>query len=284
MRNFAKAMTYEDLWRPLEGQYGASEAKAIARLVLEQRFHLSLADILCGKMALLSYGDMQWLQAAAARLQQGEPVQYVLGEALFCGRSFHVEPGVLIPRPETEELCRWIAACEPLARSILDIGTGSGCIACTLAAELPAAEVTAWDISAEALSIAQENAKRTHVHVSFERQDVLHMPASDIHQRFDVIVSNPPYVCMKERETMDAHVLDYEPHVALFVPDDDPLLFYRSIALYAASALNPTGTLYFEINPLYATELKTMLQDAGFRDIIIRKDFLDKQRFIRACK
>ena len=284
MRNFAKAMTYEDLWRPLEGQYGASEAKAIARLVLEQRFHLSLADILCGKMALLSYSDMQWLQAAAARLQQGEPVQYVLGEALFCGRSFHVEPGVLSPRPETEELCRWIAACEPSARSILDIGTGSGCIACTLAAELPAAEVTAWDISAEALSIAQENAKRTHVHVSFERQDVLHMPASDIHQRFDVIVSNPPYVCMKERETMDAHVLDYEPHVALFVPDDDPLLFYRSIALYAASALNPIGVLYFEINPLYATELKTMLQDAGFRDIIIRKDFLDKQRFIRACK
>ena len=284
MRNFAKAMTYEDLWRPLEGQYGASEAKAIARLVLEQRFHLSLADILCGKMALLSDSDMQWLQAAAARLQQGEPVQYVLGEALFCGRRFHVEPGVLIPRPETEDLCRWIAACEPSARSILDIGTGSGCIACTLAAELPAAEVTAWDISAEALSIAQENAKRTDVHVSFERQDVLHMPASDTHQRFDVIVSNPPYVCMNERETMDAYVLDYEPHVALFVPDDDPLLFYRSIALYAASALNPTGAFYFEINPLYATELKTMLQDAGFKDIIIRKDFLDKQRFIRACK
>ena len=284
MRNFANAMTYEDLWKPLEEKYGASEAKAVARLVLEQRFHLSLADILCGKLALLSDSDMQWLQAAAARLQQGEPVQYVLGEALFCGRSFHVEPGVLIPRPETEELCRWIAACEPSARSILDIGTGSGCIACTLAAELPAAEVTAWDISAEALSIAQENAKRTHVHVSFERLDVLHMPASDTHQRFDIIVSNPPYVCVKERETMDAHVLDYEPHVALFVPDDDPLLFYRSIALYAASALNPTGTLYFEINPLYATELKTMLQDAGFKDIIIRKDFLDKQRFIRACK
>lgn len=277
-------MTYEDLWRPLEEQYGASEAKAIARLVLELRFHLSLADILCGKMALLSDSDMQWLQAAAARLQQGEPVQYVLGEVLFCGRRFHVEPGVLIPRPETEELCRWIAACEPSARSILDIGTGSGCIACTLAAELPAAEVTAWDISKEALSIAQENAKRTDVHVSFERQDVLHMPASDTQQQFDVIVSNPPYVCMKERETMDAHVLDYEPHVALFVPDDDPLLFYRSIALYAASALNPTGTLYFEINPLYATELKTMLQDAGYKDIIIRKDFLDKQRFIRACK
>ena len=284
MRNFAKAMTYEDLWRPLEGQYGASEAKAIARLVLEQRFHLSLADILCGKLALLSDSDMQWLQAAAARLQQGEPVQYVLGEVLFCGRRFHVEPGVLIPRPETEELCRWITACEPSARSILDIGTGSGCIACTLAAELPAAEVTAWDISTVALSIAQENAKRTHVHVSFERQDVLHMPASDTLQQFDVIVSNPPYVCMKERGTMDAHVLDYEPHVALFVPDDDPLLFYRSITLYAASALNPTGTLYFEINPLYATELKTMLQDAGYKDIIIRKDFLDKQRFIRACK
>lgn len=284
MRNFANAMTYEDLWKPLEEQYGASEAKAIARLVLEQRFHLSLADILCGKMALLSDSDMQWLLAAAARLQQGEPVQYVLGEVLFCGRRFHVEPGVLIPRPETEDLCRWITECEPSARSILDIGTGSGCIACTLAAELPAAEVTAWDISTEALSIAQENAKRTHVHVSFERQDVLHMPASDTLQQFDVIVSNPPYVCMKERETMDAHVLDYEPHVALFVPDDDPLLFYRSIALYAASALNPTGALYFEINPLYATELKTMLQDAGFRDIIIRKDFLDKQRFIRACK
>lgn len=283
MRNFAKDMTYEELWRPLEKEYGAGEAKAIVRLMLEQRFHLSLADILCGKMALLSDIDMRWLQAATARLQQGEPVQYVLGEALFYGRSFLVGPGVLIPRPETEQLCRWIVEREQAARSILDIGTGSGCIACTLAAELQAA-VTAWDISNEALSIAQENARRTRVHVTFEQQDILRMPTSDAHHQFDIIVSNPPYVCLKERESIDAHVLNHEPHVALFVPDDDPLLFYRRIALYAASALNPFGAIYFEINPLYASELKQMLQDTGFNDIIIRKDFLDKQRFIRACK
>jgi release factor glutamine methyltransferase len=170
--------------------------------------------------------------------------------------------------------------------TLLDIGTGSGCIAITLAAEMPEAEVTAWDISAEALSVACENAKRTHVHVSFEQVDILHLPSSVIHltSAFDLIVSNPPYICNKERATMEANVLEHEPHTALFVPDDDPLLFYRAIAQYASTALKPGGWLYFEINPLYAKPLRDMLNMMLYHDIEIKEDQYGKQRMIRAKK
>ncbi|WP_288287310.1 peptide chain release factor N(5)-glutamine methyltransferase, partial [uncultured Prevotella sp.] len=218
--------------------------------------------------------------------------QYVLGEAEFGGRTFHVEPGVLIPRPETYELCQWIMKErrgkkeEGRNTSILDIGTGSGCIACTLAAELADAEVTAWDISDDALRIATENAKRTNVHVSFEKVDVLNTsllnrerPATGL----DIIVSNPPYICNKERATMERNVLEHEPELALFVPDDDPLLFYRTIARFAAKALNPSGALYFEINPLYVSEMQQMLSKEGFSHTEIRNDQFGKQRFTKSC-
>jgi release factor glutamine methyltransferase len=277
-------MTYNELWRQLAQIYDEGEAKAIARMTYEECFGLTLSDIYLGKDTQLSADCQTELEEIAKRLMQGEPVQYVLGRADFCGRTFMVNKHVLIPRPETEELCQWIIAAD--AAQILDIGTGSGCIAITLAAEMPEAEVTAWDISAEALSVARENAKRTHVHVSFEQVDILHLPSSVIHltSAFDLIVSNPPYICNKERAAMEANVLEHEPHTALFVPDDDPLLFYRAIAQYASTALKPGGWLYFEINPLYAEPLRDMLNMMLYHDIEIKEDQYGKQRMIRAKK
>jgi release factor glutamine methyltransferase len=285
-------MNYEKLWQRLTDIYETGEAKAIVRLALEVRFGLTMTDILCGKIEKFTSEEQKDLKHIIQRLETGEPVQYVLGEAEFGGRTFHVEPGVLIPRPETYELCQWIMDDgrwkkeDERNASILDIGTGSGCIACTLAAEIPDTEVTAWDISDEALRIATENAKRTNVHVSFEKVDVLNTPllyreGEDV--GFDLIVSNPPYICNKEREAMERNVLEHEPELALFVPDDDPLLFYRAIAHYAVKALNQSGELYFEINPLYVNEMKQMLSDEGFSHIEIRNDQFGKQRFTKSC-
>ena len=285
-------MTYNELWRQLTQVYDDYEAKAIARMVYEVRFGLMPSDLFIGKDTQLSTDDQKLLAEITQRLLTGEPVQYVLGEAEFGGWTFHVEPGVLIPRPETYELCQWIMEErrgkkeEGRNTSILDIGTGSGCIACTLAAELADAEVTAWDISDDALRIATENAKRTNVHVSFEKVDVLNTsllnrerPATGL----DIIVSNPPYICNKERATMERNVLEHEPELALFVPDDDPLLFYRTIARFAAKALNPSGALYFEINPLYVSEMQQMLSEEGFSHTEIRNDQFGKQRFTKSC-
>lgn len=285
-------MTYNELWRQLTQVYDDYEAKAIARMVYEVRFGLMPSDLFIGKDTQLSTDDQKLLAENTQRLLTGEPVQYVLGEAEFGGRTFHVEPGVLIPRPETYELCQWIMEErrgkkeEGRNASILDIGTGSGCIACTLAAELADAEVTAWDISDDALRIATENAKRTNVHVSFEKVDVLNTsllnrerPATGL----DIIVSNPPYICNKERATMERNVLEHEPELALFVPDDDPLLFYRTIARFAAKTLNPGGALYFEINPLHVSEMQQMLSKEGFSHTEIRNDQFGKQRFTKSC-
>ena len=281
-------MTYQELWRPLTAVYDQREAQSVARMVLEMRFGLTLADVLCGQMP-----DECELQQIQQRLLAGEPVQYVIGEAEFGGRRFRVAPGVLIPRPETYELCQWVSNRGERREErgekeerILDIGTGSGCIACTLAAELPEAEVTAWDISEEALAIARENARRTQVHVSFEQVDILdpRLIAASPQNRYQVIVSNPPYICQKEQATMERHVLDHEPHLALFVPDDDQLLFYRAIARYASHALTPGGSLYFEINPLYATELSALLSAMSYHDIALKNDQFGKPRMIKATR
>jgi len=186
---------------------------------------------------------------------------------------------VLIPRPETYELCQWsIDAFK--GGTILDIGTGSGCIACTIAAALPLAAVTAWDVSETALSVACGNAKRTNVQVSFERVDALNIPPTP--DRWDIIISNPPYICERERAAMERNVLDYEPAEALFVPDDDPLLFYRAIAAYGQGALKPGGRLYFELNPLYASDVQHLLSMMLYHNIEIKEDQYGKQRMIRA--
>ena len=275
-------MDYETLWHRLTPLYEISEAKAIVRWVLDVRFGLSMADILCDKVNQLSADDQKELETMTQRLEKGEPVQYIIGMADFCGRQFHVAPGVLIPRPETEELCRWITQKNrPSVLSVLDIGTGSGCIAVTLALEMPKAKVTAWDISDETLRIAQKNAQTLGAEVTFEHQDILNV---SLHDKYDLIVSNPPYIQSKERDGMGKNVLDYEPHQALFAPEEEPIIFYQRIGDYAWQSLNPGGALYFELNPLTADNVSDYLQRLGFLEIEIRQDQFGKQRFLKATK
>lgn len=275
-------MTYTELWRQLEPAVGEGEAKAIVRALLDDLFAMSLTDIVCGGVEHLGGAEEERLLEAIRRLRDGEPVQYVTGSAPFMGRAFHVESGVLIPRPETEQLCQMAieAAKETVRPAILDIGTGSGCIATTIALELPQAKVEAWDISPKALLIASGNASRLGAAVAFRRQDALHAPADD--SLFDVIVSNPPYICRSEAAGMERNVLEHEPPEALFVPDDDPLVFYRAIARYAAHALRPGGQLLFEINPLYARQTEEMLAREGFSGIAAERDIFGKERDVKS--
>ena len=283
-------MTYEALWKRLTPLYEAGEAKAVVRWLLDVRFGLSMADILCDKVSELPQAAQAELEAMMARLAEGEPVQYVVGLADFCGRQFRVAPGVLIPRPETAELCQWVLEGrgergEVRGYTLLDIGTGSGCIAITLAAEMPQAEVTGWDISEVALGIARENAERLGVDVSFEQRDILDSSRSTLHASlYDIIVSNPPYIEPREREGMERNVLDYEPHIALFAPEGNPILFYQRIADLAVRALKPGGSLYFELNPLTASSVGNYLTQIGFSRIEIRQDAFGRNRMLKATK
>ena len=371
-------MTYNQLWKRLTAIYNEREAQAIVRTVLDALFGMSLTDICLGKVTQLSADDTTRLEKIMQRLEKSEPVQYVLGAGWFAGRLFDVAPGVLIPRPETEDLVKW--ACDeakekekednskeergkeekeiskkgeapqkeeqllssplkeeeeglrkgkdasqkeeqPLSSlkeeeeglrkgkdasqkeeqhlssllksnkevsekgeevphpSILDIGTGSGCIAITVALALPQARVTAWDISTDALAIAAGNAHRLGASVRFEHQDALSAP--DDEERWDVIVSNPPYICDRERADMSDNVLSYEPELALFVPDSDPLLFYRAIARYASKALKPGGRLLFETNTAYAHEVAQAMANEGFTAIEVRNDYFGKPRMVK---
>lgn len=279
-------MTYEELWHRLTPVYDAGEAKAIVRWVLDVRFGLSLADILCGKVTQLSADDQTELGKIMCRLEKGEPVQYVIGLADFYGRQFQVRPGVLIPRPETAELCEWIISSEKREVKserlrVLDIGTGSGCIAITLALEMPDAKVAACDISDEALSIAQQNAQVLKADVTFEKYDALNMPLTS---KFNIIVSNPPYIAPNERDGMAENVLNYEPALALFAPEEEPTIFYQRISDYAWQSLNPDGELYFELNPLTAETVGDHLRNIGFQQITFRQDQFGKQRFLKAKK
>lgn len=279
-------MTYDELWRPLAAVYDKGEARAIVRYVLDVRFGLSAADVYCGKVTQLSADRQHELGEIMRRLMQAEPVQYVLGEADFCGRTFCVEPGVLIPRPETEDLCAWAvesaAARRVAAPALLDIGTGSGCIAVTLALDIDGARVEAWDVADVPLRVASANAARLGAEVSVSRVDALR-PPRDV-ARWDMVVSNPPYVCLSERAAMEPNVLAYEPAEALFVPDDDPLRFYRAIADYASAALKPCGELFFEINPLLAAEMQAMLTAAGLGPAEMRRDRFGRERLLKVKK
>ena len=296
--------TYQQLWQSLTPLYDAGEAQAIVRTVLDVKYGMTLTDIICGKVNELSADEGRKLEEIIIRLQKGEPVQYVLGEADFAGRTFRVEPGVLIPRPETAELCQWIekdmieksivssgdssedsSGNSPQAtddaRRILDICTGSGCIAITLGLNIPNSEVTGWDISEDALRIAQGNVEMLKArNVRIEYQDALALPKAA--EAADLIVSNPPYICEKEKADMEKNVLEHEPSLALFVPDEDPLKFYRAIAEYAASALKSGGALYFEINPIYEKETREMLLKLDFKDIETKEDAFGKKRMMRA--
>ena len=283
-----KMKTYQEFWQSLTPLYDAGEAQAIVRTVLDVEYGMTLTDIICGKVNELSSDEERNLEEIITRLQNGEPVQYVLGEADFAGRTFHVEPGVLIPRPETAELCQWIEeevssleADDP--KQILDICTGSGCIAITLGLNIPNSEVTGWDISEDALRIAQGNVEMLKAgNVRIEYQNALMLPKTA--ETADIIVSNPPYICEKEKADMEKNVLEHEPSIALFVPDEDPLKFYRAIAEYASSALKSEGALYFEINPIYEKETREMLEELGFKDIETKEDAFGKKRMMKAKK
>ena len=283
-----KMKTYQQFWQSLTPLYDAGEAQAIVRTVLDVEYGMTLTDIICGKVNELSSDEERNLEEIITRLQNGEPVQYVLGEADFAGRTFHVEPGVLIPRPETAELCQWIeeevSSLEADERKqILDICTGSGCIAITLGLNIPNSEVTGWDISEDALRIAQGNVEMLKArNVRIEYQDALMLPKAA--ETADIIVSNPPYICEKEKADMEKNVLEHEPSIALFVPDEDPLKFYRAIAEYASSALKSEGALYFEINPIYEKETREMLEELGFKDIETKEDAFGKKRMMKAKK
>jgi len=276
--------TYQHFWRRLAPLYGEREGKAIARLVYEVCYGLSYTDLCLGRDSEVPRAEVERM---LSRLERHEPVQYVLGQAMFCGRTFHVEPGVLIPRPETEELCRmileerekWSGVHE--VRRVLDIGTGSGCIAITLALELSRSQVTAWDISPVALRIARDNARQLGADVLFVENDMLRQ-TSQVSPQWDLIVSNPPYICDSEAGDMAPNVLEYEPETALFVPDDDPLRFYRPIMSYARSALYPGGMLYVETNPRFVELIEENLLELGFGKVTAWNDQFSKTRFIQA--
>lgn len=282
-------MSYQELCQRLSNVYPQGEAQAVVRTVLDMRFGLSLTDIYTGKVNELSSEDAAELEKIMLRLEQAEPVQYVLGEAEFLNRTFRVESGVLIPRPETEVLCRWIASdCNrpycalqpPAPLQILDVGTGSGCIAVSLSLDIPNSDVTAWDISGNALLVARNNAISLGASVNFQLQDALSAPENA--RSVDIIVSNPPYICDYERKDMARNVLDFEPETALFVPDDDPLLFYRAIAEYGTEALRKGGALYFETNPLHIDVVADMMKALGYSLIEMREDQFGKRRFTKA--
>lgn len=307
-------MTYHDICQRLTPLYGPQEAKAMTRMLLEDLFSLSFADILCGATEHLSDADTLRLQQSVARLLDAEPLQYVTGTAFFCGHPFHVAPGVLIPRPETE----WIVDTAvnlvmSSAPRILDIGTGSGCIATSISLALADRHcyTEAWDISEDALRIAADNAARLGAEVEFRRRDALRLeediPAEEKLEEdlpaeekleaeqggaealrdsasWDIIVSNPPYICNREAADMHANVLRHEPHLALFVPDTDPLLFYRAIARYAMRSLRKGGWLLFECNTLYAHDTAQMASDMGFATSVVEDDCFGKPRFVKAQK
>ena len=263
--------------------YSQSERSTLARIILEEVSGLTFADITSGKSSNLSVSQSRKMKQIIARLKNGEPFQYVLGKTTFYGLDFVVGREVLIPRPETEELVEWIIddnGAKPI--TILDIGTGSGCIAIALAANILNASVHGWDISSAALKMAEENARRNKVQLFFTQQNLFDpVPAAP---QFDLIVSNPPYITESERETMDSTVTDHEPEEALFVPDSDPLLFYKRIASLAEGLLNEGGRLFFEIHRCRGAEVCTMLQEKCFREIELRRDLSGNDRMVRAVK
>ncbi len=269
----------------IQEHYSHSEATAIARLVLTDCFGINPIDIYIGREIRLSPDEEQKLAHIIDRLCHNEPIQYILGYADFCGLRFAVNSHVLIPRPETAELIETILHDNPTPpHRVLDIGTGSGCIPITLSHHWPQSEVHSWDISAEALEVASQNNSSLQTHVTFKQCDILQADITPCPSEgpFDLIVSNPPYIKVQEKAQMERNVLDWEPHLALFVPDNDPLLFYRTITHAAASGwLVPQGKLYFEINREHGPETAQLLTRHGFTQVEIVKDLSGNNRLIK---
>ncbi|MCC8034806.1 MAG: peptide chain release factor N(5)-glutamine methyltransferase [Rikenellaceae bacterium] len=263
--------------------YGGREAHAVARYIMRERFGVSRADLVMEPDR--DAANPEDLGRILSEVAAGRPVQYITGSVEFCGLRLQVSPGVLIPRPETEELVEWIISDAPATPSILDIGTGSGSIALALANAIPGAKLTATDISGEALEIARKNAQDTGLDINFLQNDILDPATSGrIGGRFDIIVSNPPYIPQRQAASMHINVRNYEPSGALFVPDDDPLLFYRAITGFSTSGLKTGGALYFEVHEESADDVTRHLAAEGFRKVELRCDINGKKRMVRARK
>lgn len=270
----------EQLRNGLAGVVEPHEAQAMIRVICEDVFNYDPVDVALRQESELPEFAQDKVADIIARLRRHEPLQYIVGSARFHGHRFKVTPAVLIPRPETEQLVDIIVD-ENTASDlrVLDMGTGSGCIAISLARALKFAQVEALDVSRDALAVARENAATLKAKVRFFESDMLSpQPLA----RYDIIVSNPPYICWSEREAMDRNVKDYEPGQALFVPDSDPLLFYKAIAPYAAQSLERGGRLYLEINQRFGNEVKRLLEDNGFDEVRIIEDSFGKVRFAAA--
>ena len=267
----------------LSKSYEPQEANALARIIFCDMLGQSNVDYYLCKDIDLSGNEEEKVKSILQRLEKYEPIQYIEGKKYFSGREFFVRQGVLIPRPETEELVELAAqACKPNAK-ILDIGTGSGCIAISLSKKLPEAEVHAWDISEAALEVAKQNNEQLSASVHFEQHDILTYQATG-EEAFDLIISNPPYITESEKAEMETNVLAWEPSIALFVPDNDPLLFYRRIGELALRMLTPNGKLFFEINRAYGDATKQLLCNQGYKNIHIQKDLSGNDRFVYAEK
>jgi release factor glutamine methyltransferase len=268
--------------------YPNSEIKGIIRLIMEQICNLQPHQYLIFQDTQLSNEKKNKIIEVVERMKSKEPIQYILGTADFYSIPFEVNSSVLIPRPETEELVDLIISenSTSIGKNILDIGTGSGCIAITLQKNIKTAHVYAVDISAEALNVARRNAVQNQTDVTFIQTDILQLEKAqkDIPYTFDIIVSNPPYIKQEEKKEMEQNVLDFEPHLALFVPDQDPLLFYRHIAEFGKEKLKENGLLYFEINAACGEITCKMLQEKGYNKVQLIKDLSGKDRIIKAYK
>ena len=276
--------TLQHIKETLSPIYSQSEINSLIKIIFENLKGYSQVDIIMHSDDVLSDYITGKIESILTRLLKHEPIQYILGDAYFQGFHLKVTPHTLIPRPETEQLVDIIIKeNSSLDLRILDIGTGSGAIAIALARALRFPQVDAIDISPEALAVAKENAIALKTRVNFFLKDILTEPAP-AKPLYDIIVSNPPYITEKERIDMDANVLDYEPHSALFVPNEDPLRFYRAITLYASKAIVPGGRLYFEINQSYGKEIEKLLSNNGFINIAIMKDMYANYRFASATK
>jgi len=266
--------------------YDVNEQNAITMLVINEICKVSKATIKAFPENEISSEQAEKLENILEELKTGKPIQYILGKTEFYGLPFNVNPSVLIPRPETEELVEWVletvGSLKLAAGSLLDIGTGSGCIAISLKKNLPGFKVSAIDISKDALQTAASNAKLNEVDVEFIEDDILNLKSEFEIPKFEIIISNPPYVTLHDKIQMHTNVTDFEPHTALFVPESDPLIFYNAIAEFAVKNLTENGLLFFEINESYGKETVELLADKGFKNIELRKDMSGRDRMIRA--
>lgn len=273
--------------KELSDLYDVKEIDSLFNMAIADIANISAARIKAFPEHEASDEQFQYIIKLINELKTGKPIQYILGHAEFFGLTFNVNPSVLIPRPETEELVEWILLSVKDQKSvnhILDIGTGSGCIAISLKKNLSEVSVSAIDISEDALKTAEENAKINNVDLIFIQADILDTVHEVERPKYDIIVSNPPYVTLEDKEHMHTNVTDFEPHTALFVPEDDPLVFYKAIAEFAVKNLEIGGLIFFEINESYGEQIVELLKDKSFNNIELRKDLSEKDRMIKAIR